>query len=251
MKKRELLDICYKYFNRYINANELLEKLKNLKGNKNVNLMIDDITKITIEEPNKEDEYVIKKKENMKKLMDKLDSIPKGDSELAFVEKSLNGLKRDYEKEIDSHDRWFKIVDYINRNDYFNKLMDSLSDYEFLEFICQNICAPFPPNLDQEEFDKLVKVAIEKDEREYLWRLAFNYEKRNMNFDKIVDYFIEVKDAYYLCELISAVGECLDIDKMIDKITDKELIDGINERKDIIKNYVSSEQFERLNNKDK
>ena len=67
----------------------------------------------------------------------------------------------------------------------------------------------------------------EQDKREWLWRLAFNYEKSNINFDSIVDYFIEKKDGYYIAELICAIGECLDIDVMIDKINDKELIEDL------------------------
>ena len=83
----------------------------------------------------------------------------------------------------------------------------------------------------QEEFDKLVKVGIEKDEREWLWRLAFNYERSKINFDNIVDYFIKKKDGYYLAELISAIGECLNIDSIINKIVDKELIEDLKKKK--------------------
>ena len=32
-----------------------------------------------------------------------------------------------------------------------------------------------------------------------------NYEKSKINFDSIVDYFIEKKDGYYIAELISAI----------------------------------------------
>ena len=150
---------------------------------------------------------------------------------------------------MDSQARWVAITDYIVKNDYFDNNFESLTDYELLKFITQNIQAPFPPKLTQEEFDKLVKVGMEKDERELLWRLAFNYEGSKINFDDIVDYFIEKKDGYYLAELISAVGECLNIDRIIDKIDDKELIEDLKKRKDIISSYVSEEQFNKLINK--
>ena len=130
--------------------------------------------------------------------------------------------------------------------DYFNNEFDSLTDYELLEFIAQNIQAPFPPQLSQDEFEKLVKIGIENDKREWLWRLAFNYEGRNINFDTIVDYFIKVRDGYYIAELISAVGECLDIDNLIDRIGDKELIEDLKNRKGVISSYVSEEQFNKL-----
>ena len=88
--------------------------------------------------------------------------------------------------------------------------------------------------------------ALEKDKREWLWRLAFNYERQDINFDGIIDYFISQKDGYYLTELISAIGESLDIDKIIDKINDKELINYLKEEKSIISKHVSEAQFNRL-----
>lgn len=179
-------------------------------------------------------------------MIDRFENIPKDDKNFDFLNKHLENLKKDYEKEIDSHERWFKITDCINKNSYFNKVFESLTDYELLEFIAQNISAPFPPNLTQEEFDRLVKIGIEKDKREWLWRLAFNYENSNINFDSIVEYFIKKKDGYYLAELISAVGERLNIDKIMDMINDKELIEDLKNRKSVISHYVSEEQFNRL-----
>ena len=256
MKNKELLNICYKFFNRFITADILIEQLSNIdKTNlsKNdideTNKIISDIKRIANDIPNKVDEYVIKKKENIKSLINKIDQISKDDNNRDFLNEQLDSLKRDYDRKIDSHERWFAITDYINKNDYFIRTIESLTDYEFLEFIAQNIQAPFPPKLTQEEFDKLVKVGIENDEREWLWRLAFNYEGRKINFDNIVDYFINKKDGYYLSELISAVGECLNIDSIIDKINDNELIEDLKERKDIISSYVSDEQFNKLTQK--
>jgi len=210
---------------------------------KKLDKLIMDIKEIITTVPNKVDEYVIGKKKKVNNLIDKLETIPKDED---IFNRLLNNLKKDNEKEIDSHERWLAIAQCIDENDYFNTCFDNLSDYELLEFISQYIQVPFPPQLSQEKFEKLVKVGIENDEREWLWRLAFNYERRNINFDLIVDYFINVKDGYYLAELISSVGECLDIDSIIDKITDKELIKDLKERKYAICNYVSEEQFNKL-----
>ena len=253
MKNKELLNICYKFFNRFITADILIEQLSNIdKTNISKNdiyetkKIISEIKKIANATPNQVDEYVIKEKETIKRLINKIEKIPKDDNNAEFLNKQLDGLKMDYNREMDSNERWFTITDYINKNDYFIRTFDSLTDYELLEFIAQNIQAPFPPNLTQEEFDKLVKVGIEKDEREWLWRLAFNYERRKINFDEIVDYFIKKKDGYYLTELISVVGELLDIDSIIDKINDIELIEDLKERKAVINSYVSDEQFNKL-----
>lgn len=253
MKNKELLNICYKFFNRFITADILIEQLTNIdKTNlskndiEETNKIISDIKKIADNTPNEIDEYVIKKKETISNLIKKIEQIPKDDNNSDFLNRQLDNLKKDYDREMDSHERWFAITDCIDKNDYFTKIFESLTDYELLEFIAQNIQAPFPPNLTQEEFDKLVKVGIEKDEREWLWRLAFNYERSKINFDNIVDYFIKKKDGYYLAELISAIGECLNIDSIINKIVDKELIEDLKKRKGVISSYVSDEQFNRL-----
>ena len=253
MKNKELLNICYKFFNRFITADILIEQLTNIdKTNlskndiEETNKIISDIKKIADNTPNEIDEYVIKKKETISNLIKKIEQIPKDDNNSDFLNRQLDNLKKDYDREMDSHERWFAITDCIDKNDYFTKTFESLTDYELLEFIAQNIQAPFLPNLTQEEFDKLVKVGIEKDEREWLWRLAFNYERSKINFDNIVDYFIKKKDGYYLAELISAIGECLNIDSIINKIVDKELIEDLKKRKGVISSYVSDEQFNRL-----
>lgn len=253
MKNKELLNICYKFFNRFISADILIEQLSNIdKTNLSKNdieetdKIIRNIKEIASSIPNTVDEYVSKKKENIKRLINKIEQVPKDDTNKEFFNRQLDNLKRDYDSEMDSHERWFAITDYIDKNEYFTRTFESLTDYELLEFIAQNIQASFPPNLTQEEFDRLVRVGIEKDEREWLWRLAFNYEKSKINFDDIVDYFIYKKDGYYLAELISAVGECLNIDSIIDKINDNELIEDLKERKGIISHYVSDKQFNRL-----
>lgn len=253
MKNKELLNNCYKFFNRFITADELINELVNIDTRKfpkkdieEQNKLIEEIKIAAKNTTNEIDEYVIQKKDKIKKMIDKFENIPKDDKNIDFLNKQLENLKKDYEKDMDSHERWFKIVDCINKDSYFNKVFESLTDYELLEFITQNISAPFPPNLTQEEFDRLVKIGIEKDEREWLWRLAFNYENRCINFDSIVEYFIKTKDGYYLAELISVVGESLNIDKIIDMIDDKELIEDLKKRKSVISYHFSKEQFDRL-----
>ena len=253
MKKKELLNICYKFFNRFITADILIEQLSNIDktslieyDTEKINELIEDIKKIAKDTPNEVDEYVIKKKETIDYLIKKIEQIPKDDNNREFLNNQLDNLKRDYDRKLDSHERWFKITECIDKNSYFTKTFESLTDYELLEFIVQNIQAPFPPNLTQEEFDRLVKTGIENNEREWLWRLALNYERRKIKFDAIANYFIEKKDGYYLAELISAVGECLNIDDIIDSINDRELIEDLKTRKVIISSYVSDEQFSRL-----
>ena len=215
MKNKTLLNISYKFLNRFITVDELIEQLSNMdnsklkdESKKKLNSLIKGIKKLAKSLPNEEDEFISKEKDSFK--------------------------------------RWYTIAKYITSDDYFNTCFNNLSNYELLEFIGQNISAPNPPNLSQEEFDELVKVGIKKDERELLWRLAFNYENKKIDFNKIVDYFIKKKDGYYLGELISAVGKQLDINKIIDDINDKDLIIDLKSRKAVISEFINDEQFNRL-----
>ena len=245
MKNKELLNFCYKYFNRFINAKELIKEL-NKQEEVEVKNMVKDIKKIMKDKPNSEDEFVKKKKESTKKALEVYERIPNKDERII---KAINNMKKNLEREDDCFDRWSAISKYISDNDYFCKNFDSLTDYELLEFIGQNIKAPFPPHFDQDTIDKLIKVGIEKDERELLWRLAFNYEGKGLKFDKIVDYFINKKDDYYLSELISAVGNDLDIDYIVDKVNDKEMILGLKESEPVIRGYFTDEQYDKLMSK--
>lgn len=253
MKNKELLNYCYKYFNRYITAYELIELLNNIdkktiskKELHELNTLIKEIKKILDNTSNEEDKYVLKEKEKIKKIIKKFESSPKDKKNEEFLNKQITRLKQEHDRKRDSQERWSAIVKYITNNNYFNTCFENLSNYELLEFIAQYIKAPFPPKLSQDEFDNLVKAGIENDEREWLWRLAFNYEEDNMNLNSISDYYIEKKDGYYLAELISAVGNSLNIDDIIEKINDKNLIKDLEKRKNVIDNYVSEKQFNKL-----
>ena len=231
MKNIELLNICQNFFNRFITSDELvceLLKINNKKITKydveETNKLIKNIKNIINNTSNEVDELVTKEKEKIKYFISKLEGIQTNNDFDEFIDSRIKKLNEDYNKEFDSYERWSKLVKYINKNKYFNKCFNSLTSYELLEFIAQNISAPFPPQLNQSEFEKLVKAGIEKDEREWLWRLAVNYVNRDISFNSIANYFIKIKDGYYIAELISAIGEKLDIDYVIDNINDKKLI---------------------------
>ena len=101
-----------------------------------------------------------------------------------------------------------------------------MNDSKLLKFITKYIYVPFPPVLTQEEFNNLVDTGIKENKKESLWRLAFNYNRKNKDFSKIEDYFIEVRDDYYLIELVCAVKEDLNLNKLAKKvgiIGDKDL----------------------------
>lgn len=245
MKNIELLNICYRFFNRFILASELVGELQSINNNVEINKIIEDIEEILKRYPNKTDIFVTETKNASNSINSKLKKIVNDENVDGEIKDKVANIISNNEKEIDSYDRWYKVFEYIINNDYFNESFDNLTDNELLDFVTTYIKAPNPPKLDQEEFDKLVNIGIEKDDREALWRLAFNYDETDLNIDNIVNYYIEKKDGYYLSELISAVD--LDVDSIINRINDKELIKELIDKKDII--HLSEEQINKLKDK--
>lgn len=221
----DLVSLMYKYINRFINSDELLESLEELDLNNftdeekaSIKKLIDDIKSIKDKIPNEVDEIEKNRIEINEKYVNGIDKILQNNTlENKLKEKFLKireGLLEDKKKVKDGGKLYESLFTLLADNDLINYYCDLLNDYELLEFIAQYISVPMPPQISQEKFDKIVKVGIENDEREWLWRLAFNYNRKNKDFSLIEDYFIEKRDDYYLTELISAVREDLNMKKL-------------------------------------
>lgn len=244
----DLVSLMYKYINRFINSDELLESLEELDLNNftdeekaSIKKLIDDIKSIKDKIPNEVDEIEKNRIEINEKYVNGIDKILQNNTlENKLKEKFLKireGLLEDKKKVKDGGKLYESLFTLLADNDLINYYCDLLNDYELLEFIAQYISVPMPPQISQEKFDKIVKVGIENDEREWLWRLAFNYNEKNKDFSLIEDYFIEKKDSYYLTELISAVREDLDMKKLKEKVLatkDKKFITSV---KKTLKDY--------------
>lgn len=244
----DLVSLMYKYINRFINSDELLESLEELDLNNftdeekaSIKKLIDDIKSIKDKIPNEVDEIEKNRLEINEKYVNGIDKILQNNTlENKLKEKFLKireGLLEDKKKVKDGGKLYESLFTLLADNDLINYYCDLLNDYELLEFIAQYISVPMPPQISQEKFDKIVKVGIENDEREWLWRLAFNYNEKNKDFSLIEDYFIEKRDDYYLTELISAVPEDLNMKKLMKKVMatkDKIFIDKV---KSTLKDY--------------
>lgn len=244
----DLVSLMYKYINRFINSDELLESLEELDLNNftdeekvSIKKLIDDIKSIKDKIPNEVDEIEKNRLEINEKYVNGIDKILQNNTlENKLKEKFLKireGLLEDKKKVKDGGKLYESLFTLLADNDLINYYCDLLNDYELLEFIAQYISVPMPPQISQEKFEKIVKVGIENDEREWLWRLAFNYNEKNKDFSLIEDYFIEKRDDYYLTELISAVPEDLDMKKLMKKVMatkDKIFIDKV---KSTLKDY--------------
>lgn len=244
----DLVSLMYKYINRFINSDELLESLEELDLNNftdeekvSIKKLIDDIKSIKDKIPNEVDEIEKNRIEINEKYVNGIDKILQNNTlENKLKEKFLKireGLLEDKKKVKDGGKLYESLFTLLADNDLINYYCDLLNDYELLEFIAQYISVPMPPQISQEKFDKILKVGIENDEREWLWRLAFNYNEKNKDFSLIEDYFIEKRDDYYLTELISAVREDLNMKKLKKKVIATKDKKFINKVKSTLKDY--------------
>lgn len=244
----DLVSLMYKYINRFINSDELLESLEELDLNNftdeekvSIKKLIDDIKSIKDKIPNEVDEIEKNRLEINEKYVNGIDKILQNNTlENKLKEKFLKireGLLEDKKKVKDGGKLYESLFTLLADNDLINYYCDLLNDYELLEFIAQYISVPMPPQISQEKFNDLVKVGIENDEREWLWRLAFNYNEKNKDFSLIEDYFIEKRDDYYLTELISAVRDDLNMKKLKKKVIATKDKKFINKVKSTLKDY--------------
>ena len=205
-----MIKIVYKYINEFINEDELILKLENFR-----------------------------------------DSL-----EIANEKESLSILINDIKVITDDFQNEFltlkydKICDLLYNNDVYINLVNQMNDNDIMLMITDYIYAPKVPNLNQETFDRIVDAAISSgdDSRENCWRLAVNYETHNLNFDKIVDYYISIRDVWYLVELMHFLQGNCDLDGIIEKVIetkDKDFIKGL-----LNDNFIDSTldvlQIERL-----
>ena len=258
----DLVNIVYKYINRIINSDKLVELLENIDKSKfskkeviELNKLLADVKDIIKNVPIEMDEIEINRNSNSDYLIDILKGIidNKENSQeiIEFAQNRYNSLLKEKKKIRDSGPRYKKLYNLLINNSVYINYCKKMNDLELLNFITQYIYVSLPPNIDQEKFNDLVKVGIKEDKREALWRLAFNYNKRKKDFTLIEYYFIEKRDAYYLLELISAVNEDLNMDKLIDKVVatkDKKFI--INCAIQAKKLYlISEEDYEKYKEK--
>ena len=233
----ELVNLMYRYVNRFINNNELIKELKkidicNYQDKEVINKLIKDIEDVREKTPNEIDKVEKKRLEEIDNLLDKFKEVNTSDNELKeFIEKQYNNLLRDKERVRDGGKLYTRIANLLTNNSVINKSASKMNDKELLTFITRYISVPLPPPIKQEDFNDLVKVGIKEDNREALWRLAVNYDKK-MDFTLIEDYFIDKRDSYYLIELISAT-DSVNLDNIVSKVVatnDREFMIDLENR---------------------
>lgn len=255
----DLVNIIYRYVNRFINSAELTKLLTNIDKSKfsenetkEIEELLEEVKKVIETVPIEIDQVEIRRMASLNYILECLEKIKtneknsKDAKELA--ENRYNSLVKDKENIRDSGPRYEKLYELLVNNSVYVNHCSKMSDLELLEFITQYISAPVTPNIDQETFDDLVSAGIEKDKRESLWRLAFNYNGKKKDFTRIENYFIDKRDDYYLIELISAVQEDLNMDELIEKVIntkDNNFITGCGNRAKNI-GIFTDEEIENL-----
>lgn len=244
----DLLDLMYKYINRFINSDELLNRLENLNlSNFNndekvsINKLINNIKIIKDKTANEIDEIEKNRLATIEKIVSDINKILESENLEKDIKEKIAKRKKYFieekKKTKDGGKLYKNLYTLLADNTLINYYWESMSDYELLEFIAKYISVPMPPQIDQEKFEKIVKAGIEKDEREWLWRLALNYSKRKFDYSLIEDYYIKIKDDYYLTELICAVPDEIDINKIRKKVMDTNDEIFIAKVKNTLKNY--------------
>lgn len=255
----DLVNVVYRYINKFINSEKLVKQLKKINSEEYskqekaiIERLILDIQDIRENIPNEIDEIEKRRIENINKMLKMFEASKEKtetDKDLEFINERYNQLVKEKEITKDGGKLYNEIVKMLTNNTLYIDYAKKMTTMELLEFITQYISVPLPPQITQDTFDDLVKAGIKEDKREALWRLAVNYNHKNKDFSKIEDYFIQVRDAWYLIELMSAVGEDLNIDKLIDTIAltnDKKFIKEVIEKGNDI--YIFEEELNKLKN---
>lgn len=130
--------------------------------------------------------------------------------------------------------------------------MNNLTEEEknIIEGLRTSLILYNPPVIAQERFDLIVGELIKNDKRELMWRLCGTFN--GYNYNKVIDYFINVRDSYYVEELVSFTRGDLDQEYLVNKMietNDKTFIrDSLEECGDSMQSFMKAEYLEKLLN---
>ncbi len=168
LKNNYFVKSVYKYINKLIDKDMLIQEIKLFLNSK------------------------VGKKYN-KDLTNLLSSIENNDKEIEDL--ILNNE--------DEYKRIFNLL--INNKTYIN-IAKNMSDLELMLLITSNILVPNVPKIDQDSFNDLVNVAKNYDNAlENIWRLAMNYDCKGYNYDLLEEFLVDSKNVWYLGEYINSV----------------------------------------------
>lgn len=171
------------------------------------------------------------KEELLKDLNELIELYPKDEKIITEFITEINKITASSLLDIE---RDSKIEELLLKSEYYISTAKTMSPMDVANMIGDLFYLECLPAIDQEFFDEMVDACVENGEKEYAWRLALNYDRR-FDMDKIETYFIDIKDSYYLAELIS-IQDNPNYSRITTKLInskDKELIEKI-----LSKNYI-------------
>ncbi len=124
-------------------------------------------------------------------------------------------------------DEYERIFNLVTHNQTYIEIAQNMSDLELMLLITSYIFVPYIPKIDQDYFNDLVNVAKDYDNAlENIWRLGMNFDGKSYNFDLLDDFFVNSRDIWYLGEYINGIQQ-INQEKIVNKILgtkDKEFI---------------------------
>ena len=140
---------------------------------------------------------------------------------------------------INNENEYERIVDLTIHNKTYIDIAKNMGALELMLLITSYIFVPVTPNIDQDGFNDLVNVAKNYDNAlENIWRLGMNYDRKGYNFDLLDNFFVDSKNVYYLGEYISSIHQ-INQEKIVNTIVktkDKGFIKQILENDIIVDN---------------
>lgn len=140
---------------------------------------------------------------------------------------------------LNNENEYQRIFDLLINNKTYINIAKNMSNLELMLLITSYIFVPYTPKINQETFNNLVNVARDYDYAlENIWRLGINYDCRGHNYDLLDDFFINSKNIRYLGEYISCIHQLSqeNITNKIIKTKDKKFIKQILKDKFIVDN---------------
>ena len=138
-----------------------------------------------------------------------------------------------------NEDEYERIFNLVTHNQTYIEIAQNMSDLELMLLITSYIFVPSIPKIDQDYFNDLVNVAKDYDNAlENIWRLGMNFDGKGYNFDLLDDFFVNSKDIWYLGEYINGIQQ-INQEKIVNKILrtkDKEFIKQVLEDELILYN---------------
>lgn len=254
----ELVQIMYEYINKLINNEKLVLRLNNIDLSKfsktevkDIKKLINEVTDFIKDTPNELDAFEKKRLQNLEKQLETLNKVINNKEnkkeDIKAIKEMKEVLEEDKKEKRDGGKLYLGLKNILCNNKLVVKYAKKMDERELLDFITQYFHVMLPPAISQEAFDALTDVAIKNDEREKLFRLAFNYEDLNKDFTRIEDYYIEKRDAFFITELYSAVPDDINIDNLLRKIIetrDKKFMFDVKEHAKKI--GLDDKEYQRL-----